>query len=155
MPTIQPLSHKKMEKILSFLSRAGATPMTEFKKGSTTTIDGNKIYIFEDGCRLIVIQREKLVYPFIETLNCVEINGSVEVDRGAAEAVLRGADLMAPGVKSHRNLVKNRLVLITFQGTPIAIGQALVDSSEVRERGKVVENLHYKGDKLWRMVRSL
>ncbi len=155
MPTIQPLSHKKMEKILTFLTRAGAKPKTEFRRGFTTSIDENKIYIFEDGCRLVVIQREKLLYPFLETIGCVDIDGWVEVDRGAAEAVLRGADLMAPGITSHDNLVKDKLVLIRFQGTPIAIGLALLNQSDIGEKGKIVKNLHYKGDKLWRTVRSL
>jgi len=42
-------------------------------------------------------------------------------------------------------------------GKAIAIGRALFSSEEIQamERGRVVENLHYVGDKIWRLAREL
>jgi PUA domain protein len=86
---------------------------------------------------------------------------SVIVDRGATQAMGRGADLMAPGVRGVKGDFKEgALVAIVDEqsGVPVAVGRALVDSARLRqmisakERGKVVENLHYPGDELWDLI---
>ncbi len=80
------------------------------------------------------------------------------VDRGAVKALLRGADLMAPGVTSVRGeFGENEVVVIgdSETGAPVAIGVSLVDSDALREmaasksKGRVVRILHHVGDKIW------
>jgi PUA domain protein len=88
----------------------------------------------------------------------------VYVDRGAAKAMVRGADLMAPGVRSiNGDFNVGSIVVIVDEESkaPIAIGEALLDSRGVSElvarsaKGKVFKNLHHVGDRIWSMARSL
>jgi len=80
----------------------------------------------------------------------------ITVDKGAVQPLLRGADLMAPGIKNINGEFKpDDIVIIVDEehGKPIVVGKALVDSKDivngVIKRGKVVENIHRIGDKLW------
>lgn len=81
----------------------------------------------------------------------------VYVDKGAMEALLRGADLMAPGVKSIEGVFKEGDIVVICElesRKPFAVGRALASSDPIVKgelrRGKVVENLHYFNDEIWR-----
>lgn len=89
---------------------------------------------------------------------------SVIVDRGAALAVARGADLMAPGVRTiDGEFEEGSLVAVVDEvsSKPVMVGEALKPSREMREilgrrgRGRVVRNLHHIGDKLYEACRQL
>lgn len=80
----------------------------------------------------------------------------VYVDEGATRALLRGADLMVPGVKKAEGSFKNGdLVLVVDEksGRAVAIGEAVISSetldSLVEKRGKLLRILHYVGDAYW------
>lgn len=84
----------------------------------------------------------------------------IVVDMGAVPYISRGADLMAPGVvEVDENIFPNELVVIVDENhrKPIAVGQALFSSEEIREikKGKVAVNLHFVGDKLWEILKKL
>ncbi|MGC9011921.1 DUF1947 domain-containing protein [Thermogladius sp.] len=79
---------------------------------------------------------------------------SIYVDRGATNALLRGADLMAPGVRRvEGGFGKDDVVFIYDEesGKPVALGVALYSSEELKSlsRGKVVKVLHFVGDKFF------
>jgi PUA domain protein len=85
---------------------------------------------------------------------------AVMVDMGAVPHICNGADVMAPGVvKVEGGFQKGNVVVVVDEKheKPIAVGEALLNSDEVEraERGKVVKNLHYVGDKTWKLFRSL
>jgi len=74
---------------------------------------------------------------------------------GAIKFVASGADIMKPGVVAvDEGINKGDFIAIIDQKNqkPIAIGEALFDCHEMRkqESGKVIKNLHYVGDKLWK-----
>lgn len=80
----------------------------------------------------------------------------VYVDRGASQAILRGADLMVPGIRRVEGSFKpgDLVVIVDEQlGKPVAVGEALIDSTDIVnqavKKGKAVRNLHYVGDELW------
>ncbi len=78
----------------------------------------------------------------------------VTVDMGAIKFIIGGADIMRPGITTFDpNISQGEYVLIIDQthGKPIAVGKALVSSPEIQTqtKGKVVENIHYIGDKIW------
>ncbi len=84
----------------------------------------------------------------------------VVVDMRAVPKVCNGADVMAPGVvKVQGAFVKDDLVAVVDEryGKYVAIGIALFNSDEIQtlKRGKVVQNFHFVGDKLWKAIRSL
>ncbi|MEM1873676.1 MAG: DUF1947 domain-containing protein [Acidilobaceae archaeon] len=88
----------------------------------------------------------------------------VYVDRGAAKALARGADLMAPGVRGvEGEFSEGAIVVVADEETkaPVMVGRALVSSEDLkralesRARGRVVESLHYVGDEIWKAAMLL
>ena len=83
----------------------------------------------------------------------------VVVDMGAVPYVCKGADVMAPGIREIQGeFNENKLLLIIDErhGKPLAVGLAMFASEEMKKikRGKVIETLHYVGDKLWDSLKA-
>jgi PUA domain protein len=78
----------------------------------------------------------------------------IVVDSGAVAFVVNGADIMRPGIVSVTDDVKAGepvQVVEERHGKPLALGVALFDAGEIREKksGKMVKTIHYIGDELW------
>jgi len=100
----------------------------------------------------------RLGEEFVPTLVAVKTAGVdsthyAVVDEGAVKHILRGADVMAPGVVEVSGFAVGDVVSVWAPGkvNPIAVGRALMSSEEVLRvrRGRAVENLHYAGDRIW------
>jgi PUA domain protein len=87
----------------------------------------------------------------------------VVVDGGAIRFVSGGADIMAPGVvEADESIKAGDIVYIADEKNRrvVAIGKALVDADKMLEgrkeerRGKVIKNLHWVGDKIWKATSS-
>ncbi len=78
----------------------------------------------------------------------------VTIDMGAIKFIASGADLMRPGITEFENFEKNQPILIIdiTHKKPLAIGIALFSSEELKtiDKGKVIKNIHYISDKLWK-----
>ena len=90
------------------------------------------------------------VFPFLP---------KIVVDMGAVPYVCKGADVMAPGVVNIKGEFKeNDLLLVVDErhGKPLALGIALFNSQAMKnvKHGKIVKNIHYVGDKLWKALRK-
>jgi len=157
----QPVSSKKTRRIISFIENIGFTLISKNIIESIVYVDkelDRRYYLLKtDVCNAIIISFNKYYIPFLETISCFEDIPSITVDEGAAKAVLRGADLMAPGVKNLDEFEKDKLVVIKYNNSYLALGKTLYSSSEIKmmNKGKIVEILHYKGDKLWRRIKSI
>jgi len=79
--------------------------------------------------------------------------GRVVVDEGAMPYIMRGADVMKPGiVEADESIKAGDFVYVAVEGkmTPIAVGIALVDGVEMKGgKGKAVKNIHHLKDKIW------
>lgn len=78
----------------------------------------------------------------------------VVVDMGAVKHIANGADVMAPGVtRIEGDFDRGDIVAVVDEryGKPLCVGSALASREDVEkaERGKVVENIHHVGDKIW------
>jgi len=83
----------------------------------------------------------------------------IVVDMGAVPYVCKGADVMAPGVRTIKGEFKeNDIILVVDErhGKPLAVGVALLSSEDMNaaKGGKTVKNLHYVGDKLWNHLKA-
>ncbi len=59
------------------------------------------------------------------------------VDKNAAEAILRGSDLYAPGVKACHGIRSGELtVIIAPNGEPVAVGRAMMSETEILDSRK-------------------
>lgn len=78
----------------------------------------------------------------------------VTVDKGAIPFIVNGADVMRPGITNVDDFSENETVQIIDQNNyvAIAIGKALFDSEKIKamSSGKVIKNLHYVGDDIWK-----
>ncbi len=157
----QPVSFKKARRILRFIEDMGLKPReNEFKEVYVVYDEESdlKFFIFTvSNCKIVLILRDRIYFPFIESINCFLDVPSVSIDEGAAKAVLRGADLMAPGINHLDSFDRDRIVCIRYGDTCLAIGISLYSSSEIAgmNRGKVIKVIHYKGDKIWRKIKNI
>lgn len=90
--------------------------------------------------------RGLLEHPFPER--------KVVVDSGAVPFVIKGADVMRPGITSITDDIRAGMpvqVVEERHGKPVATGIALFDAAEMREKttGKVIKTHYYVGDDLW------
>ena len=84
----------------------------------------------------------------------------MQVDKGAIKFVLRGANIMAPGLTSaggafEMNIEKGDPVQITAEGCEhaCAIGLMSISSEELNSKptGQAIESVHSIGDGLWKV----
>ena len=108
----------------------------------------------------IAAERKGVVFPLLLDQEALADLPGVVVDMGAVPHICNGAHVMAPGVVEVRGEFSEGAIVRVLDerhGKSIAIGQALLSSQEIRkaERGRVVRNLHYVGDRLWRLAKEL
>jgi len=116
---------------------------------------------------LIVINKEILFYQirdkhYLPTLKLLhkypDILPKVQVDRGAIKFVLKGADIMCPGLTSpggrlEVSLPAETAVAVHAEGKiqAIAIGITKLSTEEIRSvnQGVGIETVHFLNDGLW------
>ncbi len=83
----------------------------------------------------------------------------VKVDDGAVPKILNGADVMRPGIREIiGEFQKGDIVAVRdLRDRTIAVTIALVSRSdcEKMQKGKVLKNIHYLGDKLSKVISSI
>ena len=97
------------------------------------------------------------IIPTLKLLLKNNFMKKVTIDMGAIKFIASGADLMRPGITEIEEGIKEGdfiSVIDIEHKKPIAIGQAMLDSEKMRatESGKVIKNVHYIGDKLWKLA---
>ncbi len=159
-----PLSKKERRRLAERARSLYPGIPLEFGEVELAVVDGITIYIV-DGVPCLYEHEEALM----PTLRCLLKHGAswlprLVVDRGAAKAVARGADLMAPGVRSVEGEFKagDVVAIVDEQtGVAVAVARALEDAPRIRERmeakgkGKVAENVHHVGDDVWEVCSLL
>ncbi len=88
-----------------------------------------------------------------------EVLKKITVDMGAIRFVINGADIMRPGIKDIEAGIKKDEFIVIIDEThckPLAVGIALLNSEEMKSAtaGKVIKNIHYVGDELWKFTLS-
>jgi PUA-domain protein len=111
-----------------------------------------------DGKPLMVRSNTEL-FPTLIFDKVLSFLPQIVVDMGAVPHVCNGADIMAPGVRRITGQFKERdplLVIDERHGKPLAIGLALFNSQSMTEidHGKIVQNIHYIGDKIWQFIKD-
>lgn len=146
------LSKKDLKELIGQLESRGIV-CTFSKKDKAEKID-NKIlavngepdYFFHEG----------KIYPSLKLIlrEGADRFKKISVDEGAVKFVIKGADVMRPGVVDiDEGISVGDFIVITDcnHGKPLAEGISLYDSDEMRtlEKGKIVKNIHHVGDALW------
>jgi len=104
-----------------------------------------------------VIEKDGWVFPTLRAVVENPIDSrKVVVDSGAVAYMVKGADLMRPGIVDFTGDIKEgRPFVITEEkhNKPLSIAVALMGSEDilVSDAGKVGKNIHYVGDDLWNL----
>jgi len=120
---------------------------------------GGEELILIDG-KPVILKKSGQLVPTLRFDAALERLARAVVDMGAVPHICNGADVMVKGIKKvDRDFVRGALVVIVDEtyGKPLAIGEALVDSSSIREmeKGKVLHNLHFVGDNVWDAMKTV
>ncbi|EDO06456.1 hypothetical protein BBOV_II005020 [Babesia bovis T2Bo] len=100
--------------------------------------------------------------PWIPTMRLLHkyptMMPTMQVDKGALKFILRGSNIMCPGLTSPGGRMddvdKGQVVQITVDGREhaCAVGVTTMSTAEIREKNKdiCIENLHYLNDGIWK-----
>ncbi|MEK6940005.1 MAG: RNA-binding protein [Nanoarchaeota archaeon] len=123
----------------------------------------DQVELIEDKYKIILINKKPSFFYYndkiVPTLKLLQENTvlkRITVDMGAVKFVVNGADIMRPGiVEIEEGIAKDEFVAVIDKNNkkPLAVGIALFSSEEIKAMasGKVIKNIHYVGDELWRM----
>ena len=92
--------------------------------------------------------------PFVGSQSALELFPSARIDDGAIKYIIKGADVMRPGIVKYDEWgQKDRLLVVRddAKGRGLAIGRAMVESQEMPKltKGNCIKNLHHAGDRIW------
>lgn len=142
------LKRKEAKKLLTRISEPFDSVKAE--KVEIAEFEDLILYLFDDKIEFIEDANE--LYPVLNS-KYIDQLPSVIVDMGAIPYVCNGADVMAPGIIELDDFNEGSQVVIrdVNHKKALAIGKAKKSSKSINEsrKGKVIENLHYVGDKLW------
>ena len=142
------LKRKEAKKLLTRISEPFDSVKAE--KVEIAEFEDLILYLFDDKIEFIEDANE--LYPVLNS-KYIDQLPSVIVDMGAIPYVCNGADVMAPGIIELDDFNEGSQVVIrdVNHKKALALGKAKKSSKSINEsrKGKVIENLHYVGDKLW------
>ena len=101
---------------------------------------------------------ENKIIPCLKLLLEKQILLKVVIDMPAVPFIVKGADIMRPGITEFDNFNKNDIIVIVDENNkkPLAVGIALFSSEESNkmDKGKIIKSIHHIGDALWSFSNS-
>ena len=126
------------------VSIRGEMEKFEFDKINVITVENEPLILEYEG---------RYYFTVYGVLKLKPKSGKVVVDEGAMPYVMRGADVMKPGIVEVDEIIKaGDFVYVAVEGklTPIAVGIALIDGMEMKGgKGRAVKNIHHLKDEAW------
>ena len=119
-----------------------------------------------EGFTLVSINKQPAFFyyqnrliPMLNYLQNFPLLKKVVIDQGAIKFIVNGADVMRPGIVSiEEGIQKDEAIMVidVVHQKPLAVGIALYGSEEMKAmtKGKVIKNIHYVGDEIWKMCKE-
>ncbi len=130
------------------------------KKDIISYDEKKQIYYINKKPVIIVIENKeenkKINIPFLKEKTLIEWNyfKNIIIDMPAVPYILKGADLLRPGIVEYDEFKKDEIVIIRDEKNKVklSIMITLKDSEELKsiEKGRIAKNLHYFNDKYWK-----
>lgn len=124
-----------------------------------------KVHQIADDAQIITGQGIKILknneeyLPFLSETQMLERFPHITVDMGAVKFICKGANVMRPGIKSHSEFEKEKVVCVIEESQHkfLAVGKSLVSSSELAnmDKGEIIKNMHYISDKFWEIGKTI
>jgi malignant T-cell-amplified sequence len=110
-------------------------------------------FLVVDGKYTFVKQGDSFI-PYVGSQAVLDLLPSARIDDGAIKYILKGADVMRPGIATYDEWGdRDRLVVVRddAKGRGLAIGMSLVESADMAKmtKGICIKNLHHAGDRVW------
>lgn len=121
--------------------------------------DDGVVFLVIDG-GLTFVEMDGSIVPFVGSKGAMDLIPAVHIDEGAVKFILKGADVMRPGISSYDDWgAKETLVAVKDQAKDrgLAVGRALVASAEMAgmAKGACVKNVHHAGDRAWEAYKKI
>ena len=156
---MRPLSNKEKKMLQEILEKEYSIQFrTKLKKENIIFDDENRVYILDQ--KPIAFIYNGKIYPTLLLILDHDFNiPYVIVDKGAKEKILNGADVFRPGITEiDKDVKKDKAVIIISEDRKLlALGLSLYDYEDLQKmtKGKVIKNLHYYGDKIFKLYKKL
>jgi PUA-domain protein len=120
------------------------------------------VLVEDENQKLILVNKEPFFFyyedklvPTLKLLQTKDLLKKITVDMGAVKFVVNGADIMRPGItKIDADIKKEEAIVVVDENNqkPLAVGIALLSAEEMEKvsSGKVIKNIHYVGDEIWK-----
>jgi PUA domain protein len=120
------------------------------------TVEEFTVLLVNDSIDFMMLNN-KVVFTLQGVLKYQPKTKFIVVDMGAVSFIIKGADVMAPGITDVDPMIqKDDVVWIcdVKHRKPLAIGVALMTGEEMKTKkpGKAAKTLHYIGDRLWTLT---
>ncbi len=152
------LSNKEKRNLIKTLESILKVSISKLKKKNIIYDEENKLYIV-DGIPIAFGYKDKILPTIFIILEIEADLPYIKVDKGAEKKILNGADVFRPGIiEFSEDIKKGDIVLILSEDNKLlGIGVSLMDYNEIKrvEKGKVIKNIHYYGDKITKIYKSL
>ena len=107
----------------------------------------------------IFVKTDSHLFPTLYCSDILKHIPKVAVNAGAIPFICNGADVMAPGIVQIEGKFRKGEVVIVIDEhhrKPLAVTKALYafEVAETMTRGKVLKNIHYVGDELWKIMKQ-
>ena len=151
------ISKSETSALLKKISENWRIEIPKIKNLKVHQISNEEQIITGKGIKILKVDEDYI--PFLSETETLEKFPSVTVDMGAVRFMCKGANLMRPGIRNFTDFERETLVCIVEESQHkfLAIGKAMVDSSEIEsmEKGEVLKNLHYISDKFWEIGKTI
>ena len=131
--------------------------MPKIKNLMSHYVDAESQILIGDSLKILKINDEYI--PFLSEIKLLERFPNVVVDMGAVKFMCNGANVMRPGIKNYSDFSKDDIICVVEESQHkfLAVGKALVNSSEMKEmsKGEVIKNLLYISDRYWEISKIL
>ncbi|MEM4511230.1 MAG: DUF1947 domain-containing protein [Nanopusillaceae archaeon] len=151
------LSNKEKKELIEKLENIFKANLN-IKKENIFFLEEYEAYIL-NNIPIAIKYNDKIV-PTIFLIANLEVNlPYVIVDNGAKTKILNGADVFRPGIiEFDKNIKKDDFVLILSEKKELlGIGISLLDSEDINkiQKGKVIQTIHYYGDRITKLYKNL
>lgn len=153
------MSKKDTERILRVLEKSWTkVTIPKTKNIKIFEIEENKSILIIDSMVAVLTANESIL-PFLGKTEILDIFPSVTVDSGSIKFICNGAKILRPGIVGFDSFKKDEIVTVKDEKFKkyLAIGLALEDSDRAQdmEKGQIITNLHFVGDKYWNAFKEI
>lgn len=153
------MSKKDTDRILKILEKG-------WEKVSIPKVKNVKIFEIEENKSILVIDSmvavfttDDFILPFLGKTEILDKFPSVTVDSGSIRFICNGAKVLRPGIVDFDSFKKDEIVGVKDEKFKkyLAVGLALEDSdrAQTMNKGQIINNLHYVGDKFWNAYKEI